>query len=96
MTSLSLNLILIYPVKKAQIALLIAKEVKIPNDYLTFLDVFLEKKSLILLEITELNQHVIKLQKGQQLLYKPIYSLGLVELEMLKTYIETNLANGFI
>ena len=28
--------------------------------------------------------------------YRPIYSLGLVELETLKTYIETNLANGFI
>ena len=31
-----------------------------------------------------------------QLPYKSIYSLGLAELEILKTYIETNLANGFI
>ena len=31
-----------------------------------------------------------------QLPYGPIYNLGPVELETLKTYIKTNLANGFI
>lgn len=31
-----------------------------------------------------------------QPLYMPIYSLGLVELKILKAYIEKNLANGFI
>ena len=56
----------------------------------------MEKKTLILPEATELNQHAIELQKGQQPPYEPIYSLGPVELEILKTYIETNLANGFI
>ena len=38
----------------------------------------------------------MELKKGKQLLYKPIYSLGPVELKTLKTYIETNLANCFI
>ena len=76
--------------------MLVTKEVKIPIKYLDFLDVFLEEKALILPEATKMNQHAIKLQEGQQLLYGPIYSLGPVELETLKTYIETNLANGFI
>ena len=45
----------------------------------------------------EINNHAIRLVKDyQQLPYEPIYSLGLVELKTLKTYIETNLANGFI
>ena len=43
-----------------------------------------------------MNEHAIKLEKGKQPLFGPIYSLGPVELEMLKTYIKTNLANGFI
>ena len=38
----------------------------------------------------------IKLQKNLQLPYNSIYNLGLVELKTLKTYIEINLANGFI
>ena len=43
-----------------------------------------------------MNKYTIKLEEDQQPLFGPIYSLGQVELEMLKTYIETNLANGFI
>ena len=86
----------IHPAKEAQMALLVAEEVKISTKYSDFSDVFLEEKASILPEATELNQHVIELQKGQQLLYGPIYSLGPVELKTLKTYIETNLANGFI
>ena len=86
----------IYPAREAQIALLVAKKVKILTKYLDFLDVFIEEKASILLEVTELNQHAIKLQEGQQLPYGLIYSLGPIELETLKTYIETNLANGFI
>ena len=77
-------------------ASLIAKKVTIPTYYLDFSDIFLEKKALVLLEITKLNQHAIKLQEGQQPPYGPIVNLGLVELKMLKTYIESNLANGFI
>ena len=43
-----------------------------------------------------INKHVIKLEKNKQLFFGPIYSLELVELEVLKIYIETNLANSFI
>ena len=45
---------------------------------------------------TYINKHFIKLQDGKQPLYRPIYSLGPVELETLKTYIEIYLKNGFI
>ena len=91
-----LSTIAIHPAEKAQIALLVAKEVKILTKYSDFSDVFLEEKALILPEVTELNQYTIKLQKGQQPLYGSIHSLGPVELKTLKTYIKTNLANGFI
>lgn len=41
--------------------------------------------------------HAINLVKGKQPPYGPTtYSLGPVELKTLKTYIETNLARGFI
>ena len=60
----SLSIMAIHPAKKAQIALLVAKAVKIPIKYSDFSDVFLEEKALILPEATKLNQYVIELQKG--------------------------------
>ena len=47
-------------------------------------------------ENTRINKHAIELEKDKQSLFGPIYSLGPIELETLKTYIKTNLANGFI
>lgn len=38
----------------------------------------------------------MKLQNSKQLPYGPIYSLRLVRLKTLKTYIKINLVNGFI
>ena len=43
-----------------------------------------------------MNEHAIELEKDKQPLFRPIYSLGPVELETLKIYIKTNLANNFI
>ena len=57
---------------------------------------FLKKKALILLKTTDLNYYAIKLQENQQPSYKLVYSLALVKLEMLKTFIKTNLSNSFI
>ena len=51
----------IYLVKKARIALLVTKKVKILTKYLDFSDIFLEAKALILLKIIKLNQYAIKL-----------------------------------
>ena len=45
---------------------------------------------------TSTNKHAIELQDGKQLLYEPIYSLGPIKLETLKTYIKTYLKTGFI
>ena len=47
-------------------------------------------------ENTKINEHAIKLEKNKWPLFGPIYNLKPVKLEMLKTYIEINLANNFI
>lgn len=47
-------------------------------------------------ERTNLNEHTIKLKDDKEPPYRPIYSLGLVELKTLKMYIETHLKTGFI
>lgn len=49
-----------------------------------------------LLENTSINKHVIQLEENKQPLYGPIYSLDLIDIETLKTYIETYLKIGFI
>ena len=82
--------------RAAQIAFLLAKEVGILNKYSDFANVFSEEKTLVLPERIKLNEHAINLEDGKQAPYRPIYSLGLVELETLKTYIETHLKTGFI
>ena len=43
-----------------------------------------------------MNEHAIKLEECKQPLFGLIYNLELVELETLKIYIKTNLANSFI
>ena len=47
-------------------------------------------------ENTGINDHSIELIESKQPQYAPIYSLGSVELETLKVYIEIHLKNGFI
>ena len=86
----------IHSVKKAQLALLMSEKVTVPTKYSDFADVFLKKSGNILPERTRANEHAIKLEKGTQPLYGPIYSLRPVKLKTFKTYIETNLLNGFI
>ena len=79
------------------IAGLIAKEalIKISNEYVNFADVFFPDLASELSEHNRINDYTIKLVDGQQLPYRPIYSLRPVELEILKAYIKTNLVNGF-
>ena len=64
--------------------------------YSNYSSVFLAENTAKLPENTGMNEYAIKLEEGKQPSFGPIYNLGLVELETLKTYIETNLANGFI
>ena len=91
-----LSLKSIYLDGAAQIVSLVTEKVIILNNYSDFANVSWEKQALVLSEQTKFNQHGIKLQDDKQPLYRPIYSLGLAELETLKTYIKTNLANCFI
>ena len=46
-------------------------------------------------ELTGTNDHTIDLDSGLASA-RPIPNLGLLDLEILKTYLETNLAHGFI
>ena len=88
----------VHPSQGPQISGLIAKEAptKVPAEYSDFADVFSPDLTSELPEHTGINDHAIELVDGQQPPYGPIYSLGPMELETLKAYIETNLANGFI
>ena len=86
----------VHPSRQAQIASLDVEEVTIPAEYLDYTDVFSPDSAAELPEHTGINDHPIDLIDDKQPPYGPIYSLGPVELETLKTYIKTNLANGFI
>ena len=89
----------VYPSWRPQISGLITKKAstKVPAKYSDFADIFSLDLVSELHEHNGINDYTIKLVDGcQQPPYGPIYSLELVELETLKAYIETNLANGFI
>ncbi len=84
--------------RRAQIAHLKADEAptEVLSEYADFTDVFSTKLAAELLEHIEINDHAIELVDDRQPPYGPIYSLGPMELEILKAYIENNLASGFI
>ena len=88
----------IYLFRRPQVSGLIVEKAstKISAEYLYFADIFSPKFVFELSKHNGINNHIIELINGQQPPYKPIYSLKLVELEILKAYIGTNLANGFI
>ena len=84
--------------KDAQVRALLFDEAltEVPAEYSDYSNVFSAENAIELLENTGMNEHAIELEEGKQAPFGLIYSLGPVELETLKTYIETNLANGFI
>ena len=86
----------IYLSYKALVATLISKEIGIPVKYSDFSNVFSSDSAAELLEHTRINYHPINLLNNKQLFYGPIYSLGPMELETLKTYIKASLASTFI
>ena len=65
-------------------------------EYFNYNNIFLAEYIVELLEYIKINDHVTKLKKGRQLFFRLFYNLKLVELETLKTYIKSNLANDFI
>ena len=98
-TSPSSSLLNIHPSRRPQISGLIAKKAstKVPAEYLDFADVFSPDLASELSEYNGIHDHAIELVNScQQPSYGPMYSLGSIELERLKAYIEINLANGFI
>ena len=98
LSSTSLAFLDVHPSQRSQISGLIAKEAltKVPAKYSDFADVFSLDLASELYEHTGISDHAIELVDGQQPSYRPIYSLRPLELETLKAYIETNLANRFI
>ena len=94
------------PGRKAQIkaqngvpigALLFDKALtEVSAKYSDYSNVFLADNPAELSENTRMNKHAIKLEEDKQPSFGLIYSLGLVKLETLKTYIKTNLVNDFI
>ncbi len=88
----------VYPLRRAQIAHLKADEalIGVLSEYTDLADIFSPKLATKLPEHIEINDYAIKLVDNEQILYGPIYSLGPVELEILKAYIKNNLANSFI
>lgn len=88
--------ITIYSAKKTQITLLLFPNIIILAKYFDFMDIFLKKLVKILLKYIKTNRSTIKLKVNKQLLYKSIYSLGQIKIEIFKIYIEINLAHSFI
>ena len=91
-----LTTIPIHPSHQAQVAVLTSEKTGIPTEYSDFSNVFSSDSVAELPEYIGINDHPINLLNNKQLPHGPIYSLGPVELETLKTYIEANLASGFI
>lgn len=65
-------------------------------EYFNFANIFSPKLAVKLPKYPEINNHTIDLFDGSKQPNKPIYNLEPVELQTLKIYIETNLANSFI
>lgn len=65
--------------------------------YINFVNAFSKNLAAAkLLEYIRINDYAIDLTEDNEPSYRSLYSLGLVELEILKTYLKIILANGFI
>ena len=67
--------------------------IKILLEFVNYAEVLSPDLAMQLLKNTGINKYAIELIKDKQPPYRPIYSLGPVELETLKAYIETYLKN---
>ncbi len=70
--------------------------IEVSSEYLDYANVFLFYFKIALPENIGINEHDIELVKNKQPFYEPIYSLKLVELKTLKTYIKIYLKTEFI
>ena len=69
---------------------------EIPSEYAYYSNVFSPNLAMELPKNTDINKHAIKLVEGKQPSFSPICSLDLVELEILKAYMEIHLKTRFI
>ena len=65
-------------------------------EYCHYSNVFSVENVVEISDNTGMNEHAINLEESKQPPFGPIYSLDIVELIALKTYIKINLANSFI
>lgn len=86
----------IYAFWQAEIFLLEIEKVTISSKYTDYINVFSLDSAAELPKDTGINNYFTDLIDNKQLFYNPIYSLGSIKLEMLKIYIEINVANSFI
>lgn len=86
----------IHLVRDAQKTLLLAEKLSFFKKYANFLNVFSKKFLSMFLKRLDTSKFKIDLESNKLLFYRSIYSLGLVELKSLKTYIKINLDNRFI
>lgn len=77
-------------------ALFLAKKFSIFKKYANFSDVFSKKSAVVLLNYLNINKHIINLKSDKQPSFWLIYSLGIMKLKTLKTYIKSNLFNSLI
>lgn len=78
-----------HPSKMTQIANLKLDKasIKVSSKYANFVNVFLSKLAIELPKYIGINDHIMKLGDHWQFLYKSIYRLSLIKLEILKIYI---------
>ena len=88
----------VYSKKQAQVGVLLFNKVftEVLAKYSNYNNVFSVENATEFLENTGMNKYIIKLEKDKQPSFGLIYSLGPIELEILKTYIKINLAKDFI
>lgn len=87
-----------HSLKRAEIAYMKANEAstKVSGKHVDIIEFFFPKLVVELHEHPKINNYIIKFLYDWQPPHNPIYNLGSVKLETLKTYIENNLANIFI
>ena len=90
------TILLIHLFNHAELILLTSKEAKVSAKYFDFFDVFSSNSATEVLENTGINYHPINLINNKKSPYGFIFTSGLMELEIFKTYNAINLAHNFM
>ena len=77
----------------ARLLVLTAEEVRLPNEYADYADVFDEPGAGKLPEISKVS-HSIEIEEGKDVPYRPIYALSANELRVLREYLKNAMAKG--